>query len=115
MASVTPVFTDAATLEEVMDVLQEHMPIQMEGDFQPETLFEILVHAASNAQSIEQTSKTLDKSPTGSPVGKLSPHTEAGSPDSWWWYESDSDSSVDSWIQFRNASGNLQEEHVSQE
>jgi len=68
MASITPVITDAATLEEVMDVLQEHVPIQMEGDFQPETLFEILVHAASNAQSIEQTSKTLDACPTGNDV-----------------------------------------------
>jgi hypothetical protein len=27
MASVTPVVTDAATLEAVMDVLQEHVPI----------------------------------------------------------------------------------------
>ena len=64
-ASATPVVTDAATLEEVIDVLKEHIPIEMEGDFQPETLFEILVHAASNAESIEQTSKTLDDSPTG--------------------------------------------------
>ncbi len=68
MASVTPVVTDAATLEEVIDVLQEHVPIEMGGDFQSETLFEILVHAASNAQSIEQTSKTLDDSPTGNDV-----------------------------------------------
>jgi hypothetical protein len=63
MASITPVVTDAATLEDVMDVLQEHVPIQMEGDFQSETLFEILVHAASNAESIEQTCKTLEDTP----------------------------------------------------
>jgi hypothetical protein len=31
MASVTPVVTDAATLEEVMDVLEEHMPIKWEA------------------------------------------------------------------------------------
>jgi hypothetical protein len=68
MASVTPVITDAATLEEVMDVLEEHVPIQMEGDFQPETLFEILVHAASNAESIEQTCKTLEDIPTSNDV-----------------------------------------------
>ena len=67
-ASATPVVTDAATLEEVIDVLKEHIPIEMEGDFQPETLFEILVHAASNAESIEQTSKTLDACPTGNDV-----------------------------------------------
>ena len=63
MASITPVITDAATLEEVMDVLQEHVPIQMDGDFQPETLFEILVHAASNGQSIEQTCRMLEDIP----------------------------------------------------
>ena len=34
MASFTPVVTDTATLEEVIDVLQEHVPIEMEGDFQ---------------------------------------------------------------------------------
>jgi putative transposase len=68
MASVTPVVTDAATLEEVMSVLEEHVPIQMEGDFQPETLFEILVHAASNAESIEQTCKTLEDIPTSNDV-----------------------------------------------
>ena len=68
MASVTPVVTDAATLEEVIEVLEEHVPIEMEGDFQPGTLFEILVHAASNAESIEQTSRTLDNSPTGNDV-----------------------------------------------
>ena len=67
-ASATPVVVDAATLEEVTNVLQEHVPIEMEGDFQPETLFEILVHAASNAQSIEQTSKMLEDSPTGNDV-----------------------------------------------
>ena len=49
-----PVITDAATLEEVIDVLQEHLHIEMEGDFQQESLFEILVHAAPNAQSVEQ-------------------------------------------------------------
>lgn len=68
MSSATPVITDAATLKEVIDVLQEHVSIEMSGDFQPATLFEVLVHAASNAQSIEQTSKTLDDSPTGNDV-----------------------------------------------
>ena len=68
MSSATPVVIDATTLEEVINVLQEHVPIEMEGDFQPATLFEILVHAASNAESIEQTSKTLDASPTGNDV-----------------------------------------------
>ena len=63
-----PVITDAATLEEVIDVLQEHLHIEMEGDFQQESLFEILVHAATNAQSVEQTCKTLEHAPTGNDV-----------------------------------------------
>ena len=31
-ATSIPVVTDAATLEEVVEVLQEHVPIQMEGE-----------------------------------------------------------------------------------
>ena len=67
-ATSIPVVTDAATLEEVVEVLQEHVPIQMEGEFQPETLYELLVHAASNAESIEQSCKTLESVPTGNDV-----------------------------------------------
>jgi hypothetical protein len=40
----------------------------MEGEFQPETLFEILVHAANNAESIEQRCKTLEDIPTSNDV-----------------------------------------------
>ena len=32
MSCATPVVTDAATLEEVIDVFQEHVPIEMEGE-----------------------------------------------------------------------------------
>lgn len=63
-----PVFTDATTLKEVLEVLQEQIPIEMEGDFQRESLFEVLLHAASHASSVEQTSKTLAGAPTGNAV-----------------------------------------------
>lgn len=66
--SVPPVLTDAATLEEVIEVLQEHVPIEMEGPFQPESLYELLVHAASHAESIQQSCKTLESVPTGNDV-----------------------------------------------
>jgi hypothetical protein len=49
-------------------VLREHLHIEMEGDFQQESLFEILVHAAPTAQSVEQTCKTLEHTPTGNDV-----------------------------------------------
>ena len=67
-SACAPVITDATTLEEVIDVLQQHLHIEMEGDFQQDTLFEILVHAATNAQSVEQTCKTLEHAPTGNDV-----------------------------------------------
>ena len=67
-ASPAAVVTDAATLEEVVEVLGEHIPISMEGKFQPESLYELLVHAVSNAESIEQTCKTLESVPTANDV-----------------------------------------------
>ena len=63
-----PVLTDVATLEEVLEVLQEHVPLEMEGEYQPQCLFEVLLHAASHAQSIEQSSKSLEGAPTGNAV-----------------------------------------------
>jgi len=68
MTTSTPVINDAAVLEDVVGVLLEHVPIEMEGDFQPETLFEILLRAASNTESIEQTCKTVENAPTGNYV-----------------------------------------------
>ncbi len=68
MTPCTPVLTDAAVLEDVVDVLLEHVPIEMEGEFQAETLFEILLRAASNTESIEQTCKTVENAPTGNDV-----------------------------------------------
>ena len=68
MTTCTPVLTDAAVLEDVVGVLLEHVPIEMEGEFQAETLFEILLRAASNTESIEQTCKTVENAPTGNDV-----------------------------------------------
>lgn len=62
------VITDASTLSEVREVLEEQVPLEMEGDLQPDTLFEVLLHAASNASSIEQSCKSLQDAPTGNTV-----------------------------------------------
>lgn len=66
--SLTPVVTDTATLEEMMEVLCENISIQMEGELQSKRLFEILLRAASNAESIEQACNTLEAASTGNNV-----------------------------------------------
>lgn len=63
-----PVLTDETTLAAVQEVLQAQVSIEMTGDFQPESLFEVLLHAASHASSIEQSCKTLADAPTGNAV-----------------------------------------------
>jgi hypothetical protein len=62
--SPTPALTDEATLEASLDCLMEHLPIEMQGDYSCETLFAILLHAASKHQSIEQSTQELQGSPT---------------------------------------------------
>jgi hypothetical protein len=63
-----PALTDEATLDAAVDCLTEHLPIEMQGDYSTETLFEILLHAASRQQSIEQTTKSLAGAPTGKTI-----------------------------------------------
>ncbi|MCM0592475.1 MAG: hypothetical protein HEQ19_26580 [Gloeotrichia echinulata CP02] len=55
--------TDSETLEEVLICLSENISIKTQGACDQKTLFEILVGAASNADSIENTSKILNNSP----------------------------------------------------
>jgi putative transposase len=57
--------TDEATLAAALDCLLEHIPLEMAGGYQPKDLFEILLRAASRTDSIEQTSHSLQGTPTG--------------------------------------------------
>ena len=57
--STTPALTDEATLEVALDCLQQHLPIQMEGGYSPQELFELLLRAASRGDSIEHTARQL--------------------------------------------------------
>ena len=66
--TVLPVLTDAATLEEMINVLDEHLHIEMEGEFQQRNLCQVLIRPASNRESIEQSCKTLEDAPTGNDV-----------------------------------------------
>ena len=66
--SVTPALTDSITLEEVVSCLTEYIPIQTQGDCDQQTIFEILIRAASQRDSLENTSKTLTNAPTSNDI-----------------------------------------------
>jgi Transposase DDE domain len=68
LLSASPALTDEATLEVALDCLLEHLPIEMEGGYRPEDLFEILLRAASRGDSIEHTVRQLEGVPSGNGV-----------------------------------------------
>lgn len=51
LSSAPPALTDEATLAAALDCLLEHIPLDMQGDCTPETVYEILLHAASHQDS----------------------------------------------------------------
>ena len=59
------VLTDKDTLKEVLDCLSEHISIKTQGAFNQTDLFNILIGAASNTDSIENTAKKLKKAGSG--------------------------------------------------
>lgn len=66
--SEEPVLTDNEIREEVIECLAEHISIDTQGAFNQEDLFNILVRAASKRDTIENTSKTLEKVPSGNDI-----------------------------------------------
>lgn len=64
-SSSTPVLTDERTLEVALDCLLEHVPIETEGGYSPEDLFQIMLRAASRGDSLEHTVKRLEGAPRG--------------------------------------------------
>lgn len=65
LVSPTPALTDEATLTAALECLKTHLPITMQGDYQPETLYEVLLWAASHHDSIEHAAQHLTGVPTG--------------------------------------------------
>ncbi|GBF79503.1 ISH3 family transposase [Aphanothece sacrum] len=57
--------TESETLEETIDCLRQNIPLETQGAFNASDLYQILVRAASNCDSIENTTKSLKKSPCG--------------------------------------------------
>jgi putative transposase len=60
--------TDEQTLDEVINCLAKHIPIETQGACDQRTIFEILTHAAANQDSIENTCKTLRDVPCGNTI-----------------------------------------------
>jgi hypothetical protein len=60
--------TDSETLDEVIECLVENFSIETQGGCDQQTLFEILTHAASTGDSIENTAKLLKNVPTANDI-----------------------------------------------
>ncbi len=65
---IAPVLTDSQTLNEVVSCLSEYVPIATQGKCNQQTIFEILIRAGSQRDSIENTSKVLKNVPTSNDV-----------------------------------------------
>ena len=66
--SPAPALTDEATLDAALDCLLEHIPLEMEGGYTCEDLFEILLRAACCNDSIEHTAQRLEGVPSGNGI-----------------------------------------------
>ena len=63
-----PALTDEGVLAATLDCLLEHLPIEMNGACSLQTLFEVLLRAASRIDSIEHTTQRLKGIPTGNGI-----------------------------------------------
>jgi putative transposase len=68
MTTTTPVLTDSKTLNEVVECLTENIPIKAQGKCEQKNIFEILIRAATQRDSIENTSKVLKNVPTSNDI-----------------------------------------------
>ncbi len=68
MTTTTPVLTDSKTLNEIVECLTENIPINAQGKCEQKNIFEILIRAATQRDSIENTSKVLKNVPTSNDI-----------------------------------------------
>ncbi len=68
MTATTPVLTDSQTLKEVVNCLTENVPIKTQGKCEQQNIFEILIRAATQRDSIENTTKVLKNVPTSNDI-----------------------------------------------
>jgi hypothetical protein len=68
LLSQTPALTDEGTLASAIDCLTSNIEIEMSGGYTVRDLFEILVRTASRGESIEQTVRALDGTPSSNGI-----------------------------------------------
>jgi hypothetical protein len=68
MTTTEPVLTDSKTLNEVVNCLTKHIPIHTQGKCEQQNIFEILIRAATQKDSIENTTKILKNVPTSNDI-----------------------------------------------
>ena len=71
MTATKPVLTDSKTVNEVVNCLTEHIPIQTQGKCEQQNIFEILIRAASQRDS------TFKKKLKTSSFSSFYPQTDA--------------------------------------
>jgi putative transposase len=67
-ASRKAALSDDETLTEVIECLAENIPIETQGACDPKMLFNLLVRAACNRDSVENTAKILQQVPCGNNI-----------------------------------------------
>ena len=68
IVSPTPALTDEATLNAALDCLLESLPVDMQGNNTPETLYEVLLWAASRQDSVNHACEVLDEVPSANDI-----------------------------------------------
>lgn len=66
--STSPALTDSQTLDTVVNCLSEHIPIPTQGRCEQQNIFEILIRAATQRDSIENTARVLTNAPTSNNI-----------------------------------------------
>ncbi|MFB2920688.1 hypothetical protein [Aerosakkonema funiforme] len=66
--STSPALTDTQTLDTVVSCLSEHIPIPTQGKCEQQNIFEILIRAATQRDSIENTARVLTNAPTSNNI-----------------------------------------------
>jgi hypothetical protein len=68
MTATAPVLTDNQTLKEVVNCLAENVPIKTQGNCEQQNIFEILIRAATQRDSVENTTKILKNVPSSNDI-----------------------------------------------
>ena len=68
LVSPTPALTDETTLNRALECLSEFLPIDMQGNYTPQTLYEVLLWAASHHDTVNHTCEVLDGVPSANDI-----------------------------------------------